>query len=141
MQKRSTHTVYLATMGGGGPLPLGCKKVIPHTVGYAVCSSCWCKRSTHTVYVANMGGGDRYIWCKKIIPPAVGYTVCSSCRCKKVNTPHSGHAVHAGVCAKKSNQCMQYAVCSGIVVYGGVDIVFGAKRSNRWMQCAVDTVE
>ena len=29
------------------------------------------------------------------------------------------------------------AVCSGIVVYGGVDIVFGAKRSNqriKWMQ-------
>ena len=33
---------------------------------------------------------------------------------------------------------MQYAVdtvCSGIVVYGGWDIVFGAKRSNHWMQC------
>ena len=26
------------------------------------------------------------------------------------------------------------AVCSGIVVYGGGDIVFGAKRSNQWMQ-------
>ena len=24
--------------------------------------------------------------------------------------------------------------CSGIVVYGGGDIVFGAKRSNQWMQ-------
>ena len=33
------------------------------------------------------------------------------------------------------------AVHSGIVVYGGGDIVFGAKRSNQWMQCAVDTVE
>ena len=36
------------------------------------------------------------------------------------------------------------AVCSGysgIVIYGGGDIVFGAKRSNQWMQCAVDTVE
>ena len=35
----------------------------------------------------------------------------------------------------------QYAVCSRIVVYGGGDIVFGAKRSNQWMQCAVDRVE
>ena len=26
------------------------------------------------------------------------------------------------------------AVCSGIVVYDGGDIVFGAKRSNQWMQ-------
>ena len=33
------------------------------------------------------------------------------------------------------------AVHSGIVVYGGVDIAFGAKRSNQWMQCVVDTVE
>ena len=36
------------------------------------------------------------------------------------------------------------AVCSGhsgIVIYCGVDIVFGAKRSNKWTQCAVDTVE
>ena len=32
---------------------------------------------------------------------------------------------------------MQYTVhsgCSGIVVYGGGDIVFGAKMSNQWMQ-------
>ena len=29
---------------------------------------------------------------------------------------------------------MQYAVHSGIVVYGGGDIVFGAKRSNQRMQ-------
>ena len=26
------------------------------------------------------------------------------------------------------------AVCSGIVVYGGGDIVFGVKRSNQWIQ-------
>ena len=42
-----------------------------------------------------------------------------------------------GVGAKRSNQWMQYAVHSGIVVYGGGDIVFGAKRSNQrtqWMQ-------
>ena len=33
--------------------------------------------------------------------------------------------------------------CSGIVVYGGGDIVFGSKRSNQWMQWrqyAVDSV-
>ena len=44
---------------------------------------------------------------------------------------------------------MQYTVdtvdavhsgCSGIVVYGGGDIVSGAKRSNQWMQYRVDTV-
>ena len=33
------------------------------------------------------------------------------------------------------------AVCSGIVVYDGGDIVFGAKRSNQWMQYTVDAVE
>ena len=49
----------------------------------------------------------------------------------KKSTPHAVHAV--GVGAKKSNQCMQYTVHSGIVVYGGVDIVFGVKRSNQWM--------
>ena len=44
-------------------------------------------------------------------------------------------------------QWIQYAadaVLSGIVVYGGGDIVFGAKRSNQWMQWTqytVDTVE
>ena len=31
--------------------------------------------------------------------------------------------------------------CSGIVVYGGKDIVFGAKRSNQWMQYTVDAVD
>ena len=30
---------------------------------------------------------------------------------------------------------------SGIVIYGGGDIVFGAKMSNQWMQYAVDGVE
>ena len=71
--------------------------------------------------------------------------------------------------AKRSNQWTQCAVCSGlvvysggdivlwckkvkpvdavcsghsgIVIYGGGDIVFGAKRSNQWMQYAVDAVE
>ena len=32
------------------------------------------------------------------------------------------------------------AVRSGIVVCGGGDIVFGAKRSNQWMQYSVDAV-
>ena len=31
-------------------------------------------------------------------------------------------------------------VCSGIVLYGGGDIVFDTKRSNQWMQYAVDAV-
>ena len=31
-------------------------------------------------------------------------------------------------------------VHSGIVVYGGGDIVFGAKRSNQWKQYSVDAV-
>ena len=63
---------------------------------------------------------------------AVRYTVHSRCWCKKVNTLCTGHAVHAaGVCAKRStNVCStQYAV-----VYGGEDIVFGAKRSNQSRQ-------
>ena len=33
------------------------------------------------------------------------------------------------------------AVHSGIVVYGGGDIVFGAKRSNQWKQYAVSSVQ
>ena len=33
------------------------------------------------------------------------------------------------------------AVCSGIVVYGCGDIVFGAKRSNQWMQWMQYTVD
>ena len=48
---------------------------------------------------------------------------------KKVNLPCSGHAV--GVGAKRSNQWMQYVVRSGLVVYGGEDIVFGAKGQTR----------
>ena len=46
--------------------------------------------------------------------------------------------------AKRSNQWMewmQYAVGSGIVVCGGGNIVFGVKRSNQWTQYVVDTVE
>ena len=45
------------------------------------------------------------------------------CKCKKVTyVAHVGHAVDA--------------VRSEIVVYGGEDIVFGAKTSNQWIQYA-----
>ena len=46
-----------------------------------------------------------------------------------------------------SGHSMQYSVhsrCSGIVVYGGGEIVLDAKGSNQWMQWmqyTVDTVE
>ena len=55
------------------------------------------------------------LWCKKVKPVDA------------VDTVHSGH----------NTQWTQYAVCSGcsrIVVYDGRDIVFGAKRSNQWIQ-------
>ena len=50
------------------------------------------------------------------------------------------------VCSGHSTQWRQFAVDtvhsghSGMVVYGGGDIVFGAKRSNQWIQYAVDAV-
>ena len=47
-------------------------------------------------------------------------------------------AVHSGCRKIVTTVCSK---CSGIVVYGGGDIVFSAKRSNQWMQYAVDTVE
>ena len=34
-----------------------------------------------------------------------------------------------------------HSECSRIVVYGGGDIVFGAKRSNQWTQYTVDAKE
>ena len=64
--ERSTHTVYLANMGGGELLPLVQKGQTPCS-GYAVRSGTQCavgvgaKRSTGTVDLANMGGGDRYL--------------------------------------------------------------------------------
>ena len=71
--------------------------------------------------------------------------------CKNVKPEDGVDAVCSGIVvygggdivfgAKRSNQWMQYAVCSGIVVYGGGDIVFGAKMSNQrtqWMQYAVE---
>ena len=54
-------------------------------------------------------------------------------------------AVHSR-CNKQWTQCLHSGCsgcsgCSGIMVYGDGDIVFGAKRSNQWMQYAVDTVD
>ena len=59
------------------------------------------------------------LWCKKVKPEDTVDTVCSA----------------IVVCGGGD------AVCSGIVVYDGGDIVFGAKRSNQWMQYTVDAVE
>ena len=65
-----------------------------------------------------------------------------------VDAVHSGIVVYGGgdivFGAKRSNQrmhWMQYTVHSGIVVFGGGDIVFGAKRSNQWMQWMQYAVE
>ena len=33
----------------------------------------------------------------------------------------------------QKGQTSGYSGCSGIVVYGGGDVVFGAKMSNQWM--------
>ena len=46
--KRSTHTVDLANMGGGGPLPL-VQKGQTHIVGYAKCSR-YAVHSRYTVH-------------------------------------------------------------------------------------------
>ena len=49
-----------------------------------------------------------------------------------------------GGCSGHSMQWTKYGMdavhseCSGIVVYGGGDIVFGTKMSNQWMQYTVD---
>ena len=48
---------------------------------------------------------------------------------------------HCLLCKKVKSKDAVDAVCSGIVVYGGGDIVFGAKRSNQLMQYAVDAVK
>ena len=130
---------------------LWCKKVKPED---AICSSLC---STMVVY----DGGDIVFGAKRSNQRTqwMQYTVRSTqwnsgiwwwgyCLwCKKVKPEDGVDAVCSGIVvygggdivfgAKMSNQWMQYAVCSGIVVYGGGDIVFGAKRSNQWMQYAV----
>ena len=44
---------------------------------------------------------------------------------------------HCLWCKKVKLEDAVDTVCSRIVVYGGGDIVFGAKRSNQWMQYTV----
>ena len=74
--------------------------------------------------------------------------------CKKVKLDDAVDAVHSGIVvygggdivfgAKRSNLRTKYAVCSGILVYGGGDIVFGAKRSKqrmKWTQYAVSSMQ
>ena len=41
---------------------------------------------------------------------------------------------HCLSCKKVKPEDAVDAVCSGLVVYGGGDIVFDAKRSNQWIQ-------
>ena len=66
-------------------------------------------------------------------------SVCSGCSTQwNSGIWRCGHCLW---CKKVKPEDAVDAVHSGIVVYGGGDIVFGAKRSNQWMQCAVDTVE
>ena len=70
---------------------------------------------------------------------------------QKGQTSRGSDAVHSGIVVyggedivfdtKRSNQWMQYAVHSGIVEFGGGDIAFGAKRSNQWRQWMQYTVE
>ena len=43
--------------------------------------------------------------------------------------------------AKRSNQRAQWMQYAVEVAYDGADIVFGVKRSNQWMQYTVDAVE
>ena len=68
--KRSTHTVYVANMGGGDCY-LSCKKVTPHAVGDAVRSRCWCKKvNSHLVL-------SKYGWWGPLPLMQKGQTPCS----------------------------------------------------------------
>ena len=65
-----------------------------------------------------------------------------------VDAVRSGIVVYGGgdivFDTKRSKQWIQYAVRSGhsrIVVYSGGDSVFGTKRSNQWMYYGVDAME
>ena len=40
----------------------------------------------------------------------------------------------------QTSGCSECGICSGIAVYGGGNIVFGAKTSNQWTQYTVDAV-
>ena len=71
-----------------------------------------------------------------------GYLCRPTRACSGHSTQYAVDTVHSGIVvygdgdivfgAKRSNQWMQYAVDAVEVVYGGGDIVFGAKRSNQW---------
>ena len=67
------------------------------------------------------------LWCKKVKPVDAVDAVHSRCSKQWMQYLHSGSSGSSG--------------CSGIMVYDGGDIVFGAKRSNQLMQYAVDTVD
>ena len=72
------------------------------------------------------------LWCKKVKPVDA---VCDG---------YNGIVVYGGGIVfdtRRSKQWMQYAVHSGIVVYGCGNIVFGAKRSNQWMHWMQYTVD
>ena len=94
---------------GGGDIVLWCKKVKPVN---AVCSG-----------IVVYDGRDIVLWCKKVKPVDA---VCGM-------QWNSGiwWWGHCSLVQKRSNQWMQYAVCSGhsrIVVYGGWEIVLWCKK-------------
>ena len=126
-----------------GPLPLVQKGQPPHN-GCSECSRCWCKKVNSHSVLSKYGWWGLLPLVQKRSTHAVGMqwtqyaadAVCSGCStqwnsgiwwwghflwCKKVKPVDAVDAVDA--------------VRSGIVVYGGGDIFFGAKRSSQWTQC------
>ena len=113
--------------------------------GYSGCSG----RSTIVVY----GGGDIVFLVKRSnqwiqwMHSHSGHSGCSM----QWTQYNSGiwwwrHCLWCKKCQTSgfSGCSMQYRVRSGIVVYGGGDIVFGAKMSNQrmqWMQYAVHSMQ
>ena len=127
---------------------------------YAVCSTQW---NSGTWWWAHC------LWCKKVKPEDTVDAVHSgivvyggggtlSLVQKGQTSGRSGHSTQYAVCSMQWNSGIWWrghclwcknvkpedtvdAVHSGIVVYGGGDIVFGAKRSNQrmpWMQYTVE---
>ena len=116
------------------------------------------------------GGEDIVLWCKKVKPVDAVDAVCSG-RIRIVvygggtlSFMQKGQTKGCSGCSMQWNSDIWWwghcfwckkvkqvdAVCSGhsgIVIYGGGDIVFDTKRSNQrmqwiqWMQYAVDAVE
>ena len=85
---------------------------------------------------------EHCLWCKKVKPVDVIDAVCSGCSIQWTQyTVDIVDAVNSG-CSKQWTQYLHSgrSGCSGIMMYGGGDILFGAKRSNQWMQYAVDAV-